>query len=86
VITFTIIKTRGMLPYDLQNAMGTISNSMDSILTKIQALEAELQDVHFFLDSLDIPRYTTYGSGLGSRLKHLKDQKINFEPIKQEEE
>ena len=74
-----------MLPYDLQNAMGTISSSMDSVLTKIQMLENELQDVHIFLDSIEIPRYTTYGSSLGARLRHLREQKINFESIKQEE-
>jgi hypothetical protein len=74
-----------MLPYDLQNAMGVISNLTDTILTKIQLLENEINDVHIFLDSLDIPRYGTYGSTLGSRLRHLKDQKINFESIKQEE-
>ena len=74
-----------MLPYDLQNAMGTISNSMDSVLTKIQMLEREIEDVHTFLDSLDVPRYGTYGSTVGSRLQHLKEQKINFESIKREE-
>jgi hypothetical protein len=75
-----------MLPYDLQNAMGTISNSMDSVLTKIQILEMELSEVHSFLDSIDIPRHPTYGSTIGARLKYIKDQKINFESTKQEQE
>jgi hypothetical protein len=75
-----------MLPYDLQNAMGTISNSMDSVLTKIQILEMELSEVHSFLDSIDIPRNTTYGSTIGARLKYIKDQKINFESTKNEQE
>jgi hypothetical protein len=74
-----------MLPYDLQNAMGTISNTMDYVLGKIQTLENEINEVHLFLDSMDIPRYGTYGSTVGSRLRHLKEQKMNFESIKQEE-
>lgn len=69
------------LPYDLQNAIGTITNSMDTVLTRIQTLENELSGVHDFLDSIEIPRYTNYGSSVGARLKHLKDQKINFEPV-----
>lgn len=75
-----------MLPYDLQNAMGTISNSMDSVLTKIQMLEAEISDIHSFLDTIPIPRHTNYGSRIGDRLRHLREQKINFESIKQEQE
>ena len=75
-----------MLPYDLQNAMGTISNSMDSVLTKIQILEMELSGVHSFLDSINIPRYTAHGSTIGARLRHIKDEKINFESTKQEQE
>ena len=73
-----------MLPYDLQNAMSTITNSMDSVLTKIQILENEISEIHQFLDSMDVPQYTNYGRSIGARLKHLKDQKIKFEPIKEE--
>jgi hypothetical protein len=70
-----------MLPYDLQNAMGTITNSMDSVLTKIQMLENEINEVHSFLDSIEVPRYTNYGSSIGARLKHLREGKIDFEKI-----
>ena len=46
----------------------------------------ELSEVHSFLDSINIPRYTAHGSTIGARLRHIKDEKINFESTKQEQE
>lgn len=73
-----------MLPYDLQNAYGTITNNMDTVLQKIQTLENEILEIHSFFDTIDVPRYTNYGSSIGARLKHLREEKIKFEPIKEE--
>jgi hypothetical protein len=44
-------------------------------------LENEINEVHSFLDSIEVPRYTNYGSSIGARLKHLKEGKIDFEKI-----
>ena len=73
-----------MLPYDLQNAFGTITNNMDTVLQRIQTLENEILEIHSFFDTIDVPRYTNYGSSIGARLKHLREEKIKFETIKEE--
>jgi len=73
--------------WEINNATGKLVDTIQSLETRVMALERELQEVHVFLNEIGIPNcdengYPEYpNTPIGRRLKILRKRKIEFEKI-----